>query len=173
MLAAVEERRATWQVWHVRAEAQRQVRAADVPGDRAEELVDRLVDEVLQHRSVSPGPTRPTGSPNRRCCAARMGPASTPSPASDLYTSTRILAAEQRLLATAGRRDGRTVDDAAVEVALLEMVANGTALNAGQVGLVRAMATSGARLQLAIAPAGDRENHRPPRPGRRLDRRRR
>ena len=34
------------------------------------------------------------------------------------------------------------------------MVANGTALNAGQVGLVRAMATSGARLQLAIAPAG-------------------
>ena len=35
-----------------------------------------------------------------------------------------------------------------------EASANGVALNAGQAALVRQMATSGARLQLAIAPAG-------------------
>jgi hypothetical protein len=31
VLAAVEERRSTWQSWHVRAEAQRQVRTVQVP----------------------------------------------------------------------------------------------------------------------------------------------
>jgi hypothetical protein len=39
-------------------------------------------------------------------------------------------------------------------VALLQASANGVTLNAGQVALVRQMATSGARLQLAIAAAG-------------------
>ncbi|MGJ7452828.1 AAA family ATPase, partial [Aquipuribacter sp. MA13-13] len=72
----------------------------------------------------------------------------------DLFTSTSVLAAEQRLVAVAGRRDGRRIDGQAVEVALLEATANGTDLNAGQVALVRQMATSGARVQLAVAPAG-------------------
>jgi len=64
------------------------------------------------------------------------------------------LAAEQRLVTTAGRTDGRLLDAATVELALLESAANGSALDAGQAALVRAMCTSGARLQLAIAPAG-------------------
>jgi ATP-dependent exoDNAse (exonuclease V) alpha subunit len=72
----------------------------------------------------------------------------------DLYTSTRILDAEGRLVGAAGCRDGSAVDDTAVDLALLEMAANGTALDAGQAALVRQMCTSGARLQLAIAPAG-------------------
>ena len=41
-----------------------------------------------------------------------------------------------------------------MDLALLEMAANRTALDAGQASLVRQMCTSGARLQLAIAPAG-------------------
>jgi hypothetical protein len=52
VLAAVEERRSTWQTWHVRAEAQRQIRAAEVPTGRVDELVDRVVAEVLNTRSV-------------------------------------------------------------------------------------------------------------------------
>jgi ATP-dependent exoDNAse (exonuclease V) alpha subunit len=70
------------------------------------------------------------------------------------HTSQRILDAEQRLLTTAAQRDGSAVDDTAVDLALLEMAANGSALDAGQASLVRQMCTSGARLQLAIAPAG-------------------
>jgi hypothetical protein len=46
------------------------------------------------------------------------------------------------------------IDESAVDLALLEMAANGTALDVGQAALVRQMCTSGARLQLAIAPAG-------------------
>ena len=44
--------------------------------------------------------------------------------------------------------------EVAMDLALLEMAANGTALDAGQAALVRQMCSSGARLQLAIAPAG-------------------
>jgi hypothetical protein len=70
------------------------------------------------------------------------------------YASQRILDAEQRLVATAGRRDGTVVEKSAVDLVLLEMAAKGTALDAGQAALVRSMCISGARLQLAIAPAG-------------------
>ena len=69
-------------------------------------------------------------------------------------TSQRILQAEQRLIAAAGRRDGTVVHGSTVELALLELAANGTTLDTGQAALVRGMCTSGARLQLAIAPAG-------------------
>jgi ATP-dependent exoDNAse (exonuclease V) alpha subunit len=73
---------------------------------------------------------------------------------SELFTSTRILQAEQRLVAAAGRTDGRVLDAGLVELALLESAANGSALDTGQAALIRAMCSSGARLQLAIAPAG-------------------
>jgi DNA primase catalytic core len=72
----------------------------------------------------------------------------------ELFTSTRILEAERRLVATAGRRDRHVITTTAVDMALLEATANGVSLNAGQIALVRDMSTSGARLQLAMAPAG-------------------
>ena len=53
VLAAMEERRSTWQMWHVRAEAQRHLRDVEVPAAQASALVDLLVDEVLHARSVS------------------------------------------------------------------------------------------------------------------------
>ena len=43
---------------------------------------------------------------------------------------------------------------AAVDIALLEAHANGVHLNPGQSQLVRELAGSGARVQLALAPAG-------------------
>jgi hypothetical protein len=55
------------------------------------------------------------------------------------------------------RRSGvaRVVESAIpVDLALLEMAVNGTALDAGQAALVRQMCTSGARLQLAIGAGG-------------------
>src|SRR5215211_3121556 len=53
ILAVMQDRRATWQMWHVRAEAQRQVRTIDLPAEHAAALVDLLVDEVLDRRSVA------------------------------------------------------------------------------------------------------------------------
>ena len=153
ILAVMEDSRSTWQMWHVRAEAQRQVRTIDVPAEHATALVDLLVDEVLERRSVALA--APDDGIEEPEVLRRVDGSSVYTVAgADLYTSQRILDAEQRLVTAAGRRDGSAVDQVAVDLALLEMAANGTALDAGQASLVRQMCTSGARLQLAIAPAG-------------------
>jgi conjugative relaxase-like TrwC/TraI family protein len=153
IVAAMEERRSTWQIWHVRAEAQRQVRALELPADQSERLVDLLVGDVLRRRSVSLA--RPNDGITEPAVLRRSDGTSVYTVAgSGLFTSTRILDAEERLVDTAGRYDGHALSLAVVDVALLQATANGVALNAGQVALVRQMATSGARLQLAIAPAG-------------------
>jgi conjugative relaxase-like TrwC/TraI family protein len=153
VLAAMEETRSTWQTWHVYAEAQRHLRAIDVPAGQSNTLVDLLVDEVLQHRSAALA-APPDGIEEPDALRRVDGSSVYTIAGADRYTSQRILDAEQRLVATAGRRDGTVVSEAAVDLALLEMAANGAALDAGQAELVRQMCGSGARLQLAIAPAG-------------------
>ena len=152
VLAVMENSRSTWQMWHVRAEAQRQVRTIDVPAEHATALVDLLVDEVLEHRSIALAARDHIEEPEtlRRVDGSTVYTVA----GAALYTSQRILDAEQRLVAAAGRRGGASVESTAVDLALLEMAANRTALDAGQATLVRQMCTSGARLQLAIAPAG-------------------
>lgn len=179
VVSAMEGGRATWQYWHVYAEAQRQVRTAigagQVPGDQASTVVDLLVRDVLDARSVSLA--RPTGQRRDGTGTTLTGPftdatrelvepveppelrrvdgASVYTVAgADLFTSAKVIGAERRLVAAAGRRDGHTVAATCVDLALLESTANGVTLNPGQVTLVREMATSGARVQLAIAPAG-------------------
>ena len=111
------------------------------------------VDEVLDRRSVALAPPH-DGIEEPEVLRRVDGTSVYTVAGANLYTSQRILDAEQRLLTTAGRRDGSAVDQMAVDLALLEMAANGSTLNAGQASLVRQMCTSGARLQLAIAPAG-------------------
>ena len=121
--------------------------------ERAGVLVDLLVDEVLDRRSVALVAPR-DGIEEPEVLRRTDGSSVYTVAGADLYTSQRILDAEQRLVAAAGRGDGPVVDESAVDLALLEMAANKTALDAGQASLVRQMCTSGARLQLAIAPAG-------------------
>ena len=154
VVAVVEQSRPTWQTWHVRAEAQRQVRATDARTHSADALVDLLVEEVLISRSV------PLRSPHDgveepevlrrvrrlvrvyRCWRHSLHLATHPQ-------------AEQRLIATAGRHDGVGCRPVGSGLALLEMAANGTsARRRSSPPLVRVMCTSGACLQLAIAPAG-------------------
>jgi primosomal protein N' len=70
------------------------------------------------------------------------------------YTSTAILDAERRILGEAAAQDFRIVERHVVDLALLEAVANGVRLGPDQAAMVRQLATSGARVQLALAPAG-------------------
>jgi conjugative relaxase-like TrwC/TraI family protein len=153
ILTVMEQSRSTWQMWHVRAEAQRQLRNIEMPAEHAAALVDMLVDEVLDRRSVAL--VAPDDHIEEPEALRRVDGSSVYTVAGAAhYTSTRILDAEARLVAAAGRRGGASVEQTAVDLALLEMAANGTALDVGQASLVRQMCTSGARLQLAIAPAG-------------------
>ena len=154
MLAAVEEHRSTWQSWHIRAEAQRRVRAAEVETDKVDQLVELVVAEVLQTGSMSLS-SEQTDNISEPAVLRRVDGSSVYTVAgSELYTSARILAAEQRLVRTAGRSDGRVLDGRRGGAGAAGIGRERGQLDAGQTALVRAMCTSGARLQLAIAPAG-------------------
>jgi len=149
----VESHRATWQVWHVRSEAERQIRAQAPAGADVDALVEDVIGAVLHpDTSIPLGNDDPVPVP--ALLRRRDGVSVYEVAGSRLYTSATVLADEAFLLETAGRRGGRAVTDVDVEVALLESVADGVTLNTAQAHLVRAMATSGARVQLAIAPAG-------------------
>ena len=149
----IAARRSTWQVWHVRGEAHRQVRAANLPADQVEQVVDLVTDHTLTLASVR---LTPIGDGVEEPLELRREDGSSvyEIAGSAVYTSENILAAEQRLVHTAGLVDGHRASGDAVALALLEQAANGTTLNPGQTALVTGMATSGHRLQLAIAPAG-------------------
>lgn len=152
VIEELEAHRATWQIQHVRAEAQRQVRDVAVPADRLPEVVAWVVDEVLRRsQNLSPD-LDPVSEPT--ALRRTDGESVYRHTGRDRYTSQRILDAEQRMLAVEGETDAFawSVDD--VEVAVLEARLAGMRVNHGQEALVTAMATSGLRLQLALAPAG-------------------
>ena len=134
-------------------EASRIIRDAGVPTANIDAFMEWLTRRVLDSYSIPLSP--PDDGPSEPDDLRRSNGDSVYTVAgSRLYTSVRILEAEQRIVAIAGRLGGRTVSDPEVDLALLETAANGVELNTGQVMLVRDMATSGRRVQLAIAPAG-------------------
>lgn len=153
VIATVAERRATWTVNHVRAEAQRALRYANHPG--GPELVNRIVTRALGAHSITLTSHADTEKKEPAPLRRRDGSSVYTRHDTTVYSSAAIMAAERRILAAATLRDGRTVDDTSIGLALAEAHANhGLELNQGQAVLVREMATSGARVQLALAPAG-------------------
>jgi len=151
VINVLEHERPTWQATHVRAEALRQTRAAGVPAALLDRVVDTLVDLAVA-RSVPLSIDDPIDEPG---ALRRLdGESVYTVPGATRYTSRRILEAEQRIVAHAAHANGRVVAPDVVEIALLEAFANGTQLTPGQTDLVRSMASSGCRVQLAIAPAG-------------------
>ena len=149
----VESGRSTWQVWHVRSEAERQARAKAPAGTDVDALVEHVVAAVLDpSRSVTLGTGDPVQVPD--VLRRRDGASVYEVAGARQYTSATVLADETYLVAAATERGGRVAADIDVDVALLESVANGVTLGTAQAHLVAALATSGARVQLAIAPAG-------------------
>ena len=155
-VGGVENQRAVWQENHVRAEAERRVRAANIRHAEVDAAVDAVVTAALNPAMSVPLDTRePAGGVATPAALQRIDGSSVYTVAGTrLYTSTAVLRAEQAILAAAAQRGGRTLTDDQVDIALLESVANKVTLNPGQVQLVRELATSGARVQLALAPAG-------------------
>jgi conjugative relaxase-like TrwC/TraI family protein len=152
LVAELEARRATWQSWHLYAEAQRQVREVGVPAGQVAEIVEHLVetatlslinltpdrdpitDPVLLRRSDGTSVYRHSGA--------------------DHFTSRRMLAAEQRIVDAAGRPCDTAIDPVDVELALMKAELDGATLNPGQYELVRALISDPRQVALALAPAG-------------------
>ena len=153
VLANVAETRSTWQVNHIRAEAQRLLRYLDHPG--GPEVVNRIVTTALSEHSIALTTHADTEMNEPVALRRRDGESVYTGHDTTVYTSAQVMAAERRILAAAAKRGGRVVDDTSIGLALLEAHAqHGFELNDGQQQLVKTMATSGARLQLALAPAG-------------------
>jgi len=153
VLASVQTSRATWQQAHIRAEAERAVRTANLPVARIDAAVEAIVAAAL-----SPAHSLPLGMPEPvsepAALRRRDGSSVYTTAGAQLFTSPRVVASEQALLALAMRSGGRTVSAESVELALLEAAARAIVLNPGQVAMVREFTGSGLLLQLALAPAG-------------------
>jgi len=153
VLASVQTSRATWQQAHVRAEAERAVRTANLPLARVAAAVERIVAAALSPASSLPlGMPEPVSEP--AALRRRDGTSVYTTAGAQLFTSPSVVAAEQALLALSMRTGGRTVSAESVELALLEVAARAVVLNPGQVALVREFTGSALLMQLALAPAG-------------------
>ncbi len=149
----VSHDRAEWGINHVRAEAQRVLRGTDRHGDP--EILHRIVKHALDACSITITTHADTEMNEPAVLRRRDGVSVYTRHDSTRYTSQAIRAAERRILAAAEQRGGRVADDNSIGLAMLEQHAqSGLQLNEAQQALVRSMATSGARLQLALAPAG-------------------
>ena len=165
-LANVAETRSTWQVNHIRAEAQRLLRYLDHPG--GPEVVNRIVTTALGEHSIALTTHADTEMNEPVALRRRDGESVYTGHDTTVYTSAQVMAAEQRILAAAAKGGGRVVDDTSIGLALLEAHAqHGFELNDGQQQLVKTMATSGARPPGA-GPGRHRKNHRHGGAGRRV-----
>ena len=152
VLEVLEASRATWQVWHVRAETLRQARTAGVPLAALDGFLRDVERHVIDGLSVPVGVPPELGEPG-----VLRRPDGQPAHVvhgSQAYTSRAILDAEEQLLALAARRDGRQVSPAVVDAVLVGHAGTGLTLDRSQTAMVRALATSGCRVQVALAPAG-------------------
>lgn len=154
VLARVEASRARFQINHVRAEVDRMVRAENLSEGQTLQVREAVSAGVLARAIQISRPAAvdvPVALRRRgdgRSMYERSG--------SDLFTTASILEAEELVLAAARRTDGRRAHRAHVEGAIAAVAAgpDGIMLNQAQASMVLDLATSGARVQLALAPAG-------------------
>lgn len=155
VIANVESARSTWTVWNVRAEAERVVRLAEHTPSLADH--DRLVTSIVSE-AVSPRHSIKISAPELvalpRSLKRANGESVFTEHAADRFTSARILAAEERLVAASRSGTVVGVSAASVAAALGSFQANGTALDPGQAELVYAFATDPRLLVLGLGPAG-------------------
>jgi DNA primase catalytic core len=174
----VADDRATWQVWHLRAEAQRQVRSHGVALAELDTAVDRVVSVAIADHCVAftdpdpltcattaadrgltiPAPLQRTDRDDQRGRGGVEVVSVYSLAGARQYTSQAVIDAEQRILNAARCTGKRSISDVRVGIAIAETAAAGDStgfhLNAAQQSLVREMATSGRAVQLALAPAG-------------------
>ncbi|TCJ89923.1 MobF family relaxase [Nocardia alba] len=150
----VSQTRATWQHHHIRAEVERQVRGRIAP-DRWASVVAQVTETALAEPISIPRGVHDL-APTVNELSRGDGTSVYTTARSTLYTSPQIIAAETRLVDAGLRHDGHRITVAAIDAATIEYAANnnGLALNTGQAAMVRTFATSGARLQVGLAPAG-------------------
>ncbi|OCL30874.1 hypothetical protein BCR15_10380 [Tessaracoccus lapidicaptus] len=144
--------RATWTVWHLQAEASRRARERATGPGQATHLTAQLLAAATDRCIVLEAWVDPISDP--QVLRRSDGESVYTTVGSRRFTSTAVIEAERQITDAATLLNGRQASEADVSLALLEATANGINLTAGQAELVRRMATSGRRVQLALAAAG-------------------
>lgn len=155
-VAAVADRRSTWTVWNLRAEAERLLRTTipALPPDR-----HREVAELITTLAASPAFSVSVEAPGMLDEPPELrrgdGESVFDDHAADRYTSQSVLDAERRLLEFTRTPAACAASSLAVSAALdgYEGV-TGTRLDAGQRNLVTSFATDDRLLLAGIGPAG-------------------
>ncbi|GAA4906086.1 MobF family relaxase [Tessaracoccus lubricantis] len=144
--------RASWTRWHLHAEASRRARERAMNADHAKQLTEELLAAATALCVPVDTWTDPIQEPSdlRRT----TGESTYQTVGTRRFTSAAVLRAEQQIMDAAALTDGPRAAEADVTVALLRSTSQGIDLNAGQVDLVRELATSGKWVQLALAAAG-------------------
>ena len=154
----VTVRRSTWTVRHVQAAAQRASRELLMASPEARDaLVNRIVARVITGQGdwrqvVRLDPPEAIPAPPELQRAA--GESVFHSHASERYTTTAQLQAEDALLTHARREDGVVASAADLDVARWSARQRGMPLTGDQLAAVTALTRSSRGLQLLIGPAG-------------------
>lgn len=148
----VGDRRATWKRWNLHAEAVRQTMGLRFASAHDRDTVTRQIVDAAEEASLRLTPPELASSPpvfQRDDGSSVFRPK-----ASTVYSSERVLAAEDRLLNASGDRAAPTVPLAWIEKATRTKTPDGHTLSADQEQAIAKIGVSGRVLDILVGPAG-------------------
>lgn len=152
VVAVVGEKRSAWRRWNLHAEASRMLKGTRFASITDREAVTGLITDRAEHASVRLTPPELAHAPS--AFQRADGSSSFRIKHGTLYTSTQLLAAEDRLLRLAHTRAGPLVPPALVEHVTARPDRKGRRLSADQANAITLIATSSRVVDVLIGPAG-------------------
>ena len=152
VVAQVGDRRATWKRWNLHAETVRQTMGLRFASATDRDIITRQIVDAAEHASLRLTPPELASSPPtfRQLDGASMFRPK----ASTVYSSERVLVAEDRLLAASESRTAPTVPLVWIEHAARAKNAQGHVLSADQEQAIAKIGISGRTLDVLVGPAG-------------------
>lgn len=148
----VADRRATWKRWNLHAEAVRQTMGLRFATAQDRDVITQQIVDAAEHASLRLTPPELASSPpvfQQPDGASIFRPK-----ASTVYSSERVLAAEDRLVAAAENRAAPTVPLGWIEQAARTKNKDGCSLSADQEQAISKIGISGRSLDVLVGPAG-------------------
>lgn len=148
----VGDRRATWKRWNLHAEAVRQTMGLRFATAQDRDTITRRIVDAAEHASLRLTP--PELASNPPMFQQADGTSMFRPKASTVYSSERVLTAEDRLLAAAENRAAPTVPLAWIEQAARTENNDGYTLSPDQERAIVKIGVSGRTLDVLVGPAG-------------------
>ncbi len=148
----VGDRRATWKRWNLHAEAVRQTMGLRFATAQDRDAITRQIVDVAEQASLRLTPPELASSPP--VFQQPDGVSVFRPKASTVYSSERVLAAEDRLLAAAENRAAPTVPLVWIALAARTKNKGGYSLSADQEQAISKIGISGRTLDVLVGPAG-------------------